>query len=1315
MPVRHIPSGTPVNESERKAIEQLKSKLQSHADNWVMLSNLYHHFHAARLSDEIDLVLIGSRGVIVVEIKHWDLGYIKANAIKAETEAERINDKAKRIAGKLRQGGRDSGFVSARMLLTGGGTGVSGGQRQLIRGVPVFGLSEWKELIETAGLVVFTQQQIEEAARQIEPHSKPALTGHLRQFGGLINLERISPLTESFHRVYRGQHPSRRDKVVLHLFDLSASSEKQPKDLARREFDVIQQWQKSPFVPSLLDSFQEAEEYPGELFYFSLVDSDAPTLLKRSEDRDWSHDDRIRYAQDALRALHGFHCPDDLQLPALVHRRINPETLRVRHNGKPLFTGFGFSRIADAQTISTPDAQHAEDEWSAPEVRHGGLPSADARSDVYSLCKSLSILFAGDTNADREARDLLGMGCEEDAQKRESPVELASALESHTSPGAKASIAELPAAEFWDEGTIVPFQSTRYKIVSRLGKGGIGQTFKVVELDANSDELFGTYVAKIIQHEADAVVALRAYRKVRAYTVHRNLSALHEIAPSWQGNRFAALLKWVEGIPLHDLTGVLELHREELAEPSVEALVLRWVKDLCEALWQLHQVRLVHGDVSPRNIIVEGGNVVLTDYDTVADQGSVPRTHHAWYASESVEARTGITASDDLFALAATFFHVVVDREPFLFGATRRKNQGLNWVASDAADMPQLRAFLDRATHPDPQRRFMDARDALSFLTTCLKSDAPSPVAPSPHLTTLSAQVVDRLSNLLSAYPGSRYGNAETRGLDSEFAVQTYVETGLDRALKRDIQAVNVDLIVLFGNAGDGKTAFLQNLAREVSGDLIPSQQRQCERRLESGRIFKVNLDGSAAYQEQRANQILEAFFEPFHTLEPTHNSTHAIAINSGKMLEWLDERTDDTPFTVQLRDSLFGSERGSKGPLNPRLRLIDLNHRSLVGGINEGQISTQFLDALLERFLGTHMEPDPWAVCTSCSAQHRCSARASVLELRDAQRGTRLRKRLADALQACHLRGEIHITARELRAALVFIFFGVHDCQELHDNPELAPAPYWDRVFAAEGPASAQRQGELLKELARFDPALDANPIVDRQLLAQQAISLPGTAERLASARRRAYFEWGETDFAHLQLLPDALPLHGAQYLDRFRRVPLMSEQEQQAVCHELCQGIARLEDLPEVAHIRSEGLPLRITPRTPTDSAFWVTKPWARFTLTAPLPPATEGLELLHTHLVLTYRYNDGSEERLPIGLELFHLLLELKDGLQLSGIGQEGVFAHLEIFVQRLAQENSRELWGWHPEAEAAISRLRVTWQDGRQTLVRERAPELAGERA
>ncbi len=96
---------------------------------------------------------------------------------------------------------------------------------------------------------------------------KVALNGELRAFAGLINLERLTDPADAFHRSYRGQHPTRRDRVILHLYDLSASADKQALELARREFETLQRWQKSPFVPSLLDSFQDVDGYPGELYF----------------------------------------------------------------------------------------------------------------------------------------------------------------------------------------------------------------------------------------------------------------------------------------------------------------------------------------------------------------------------------------------------------------------------------------------------------------------------------------------------------------------------------------------------------------------------------------------------------------------------------------------------------------------------------------------------------------------------------------------------------------------------------------------------------------------------------------------------------------------------------------------------------------------------------------------------------------------------------------------------------------------------------------------------------------------------------------
>ena len=83
-------------------------------------------------------------------------------------------------------------------------------------------------------------------------------------------------------------------------------------------------------------------------------------------------------------------------------------------------------------------------------------------------------------------------------------------------------------------------------------------------------------------------------------------------------------------------------------------------------------------------------------------------------------------------------------------------------------------------------------------------------IAPQP----LREERVEWLRSLLQSYPGSpRWGNSETRGLDTSFAANTYVKTRLEDTLYSDIVERRVRLVVLCGNAGDGNTALLQPLA----------------------------------------------------------------------------------------------------------------------------------------------------------------------------------------------------------------------------------------------------------------------------------------------------------------------------------------------------------------------------------------------------------------------------------------------------------------------------------------------------------------------
>lgn len=152
---------------------------------------------------------------------------------------------------------------------------------------------------------------------------------------------------------------------------------------------------------------------------------------------------------------------------------------------------------------------------------------------------------------------------------------------------------------------------------------------------------------------------------------------------------------------------MVSLLAEDFGDATTEQLLIRWMQQLAAALDVLHRNGLIHGDVSPKNIIVSGSSPVLTDYDfvtRVGDAATSPGT--MLYCSPSRETRAPVSPADDLYALAATVFHVCFDREPFRYGSQVNREKGLNWQGLSKTDMPRISAVLDQATHPDSQQRF---------------------------------------------------------------------------------------------------------------------------------------------------------------------------------------------------------------------------------------------------------------------------------------------------------------------------------------------------------------------------------------------------------------------------------------------------------------------------------------------------------------------------------------------------------------------------------------------------------------------------------
>ena len=1332
MAVKHIPCGPFANFSEESATDQLKILLGKSTNRpWVLLTNHAFAWNAQSQPDEIDLIAIGPPGVQIVEIKHWRRNYVESpdRQLLVDGEINKLINKVKKVSTRLKALFPKLGYMHGKFLLTREETAIGDVNRLQKLGVRFYVTREWKSLLDFDKPNLLTDAEIEKIAKEFGPGIDLAVSGDLRRLGEIVIHDLLTPKAERFHRIYRGHRARSQEKVFLHLYDISAISDKaaakQAEDIAAREYETLQRLQKLQTLPSLMDSFQDVPNYPGELKFYSILDPAAPNVEERRDDATWTIDHRRLFTIRAMDALHEFHCSSTTEQP-IVHRNLTPRTVRVRPGAtqgadQPLFTGLHRTRLPEAITIGSHLILPPEDQpYAAPEVVKQGLSAADQRSDIYSLCATLLLLFEGDYE-DPALRETLQRGLMEKPEARPSLDELVKLLERDVIDAAPPP-AQLPPPHLWCEDLVIPFKQASYRILNKLGSGSFGTTFKVVKEDPETFEQFGIFVAKVLHDGPEVERILKSYRVVQTKITGNNLSVLYDITSDSRENTFHALLGWVEGERLDYLRGELSLYAE-MVDSEPEEMILDWMESLLTALRRLHQAKMTHGDVSGKNLIVNQAEITLIDYDLVCALGEKPISPGTLsYAAPGAESVA--RASNDVYALAATLFQAVFDREPFFHGGEIRKERGLNWTDLPCDRWPRFVKMADFATSPDEAHRPKDASEALAKLKQIREelpsksvqstsaSDAQPPSVPLPRPEPEFAdREVPWLKTILRMYPG-RWGNDETRGLDTDFARDTYVETDLEIRLRDAINGEQVRLILFCGNAGDGKTAMIQHLLNSLGQKRRESRDRAWEEQLPNGPTVRVNLDGSAAWQGRTALDLLDEFFEPFQQNTPV-TSLHLLAVNDGKLLEWIESweaRRGATPFTRMLANALF-----QKTELPAWLRFINFNDRSLVGGLNphQGNLSQDFLDRLLDRMLGGSRVGEIWSPCETCNARTRCDANRSVQMLRkDDPRSTLIRQQLAAALQAVHQQGRFHITTRDLRAALSYIFFGLNYCTDLHqvetaslageqDDTIRNPGHYFDRAFDSQAPS---RQGELLKALAYFDPAMDSHPKIDRHLVANLETDPTRSIERqLDSARRRAYFEWSTADLQDLGLNRQDLGLARRTHNDQFRTFPLLTESERKQLGRKLCEGIARLEELPEVAH-RRPALALKITPRTPTESAFWVEKTFDDFELIAEQATVPEGMETLHTHLMLRYRHSSGIEV-LRVNIDLFELLMDLAEGLQIVDASSDDLFANLAIFKQRLTLEEQRTIYAWNPAEVKTVMQLRVS-DPPAQTLVLER---------
>ncbi|WP_431043831.1 serine/threonine-protein kinase [Streptomyces sp. P1-3] len=207
----------------------------------------------------------------------------------------------------------------------------------------------------------------------------------------------------------------------------------------------------------------------------------------------------------------------------------------------------------------------------------------------------------------------------------------------------------------------------RYRLVSRLGRGGMGTVWRAV------DDLLGREVAVKELHPADdglsgLDVQLRRERTLReARTVaqikHPNVIVLHDVVE--QDGHPWIVMELVDGRSLAD-----RLAAEGPVGPREAA---RIVTALVDALRVAHARGVLHRDIKPANVLMEAGTgrVVLTDFGiaqvsgvtTITDSGSFVGSPEYTAPERMAGRRTG--PESDLWSLGVLLCALVSGESPF--------------------------------------------------------------------------------------------------------------------------------------------------------------------------------------------------------------------------------------------------------------------------------------------------------------------------------------------------------------------------------------------------------------------------------------------------------------------------------------------------------------------------------------------------------------------------------------------------------------------------------------------------------------------------
>jgi serine/threonine protein kinase len=1160
-----------------------------------------------------------------------------------------------------------------------------------------------------------------------------------QQFGNWVVTERLTQT--DVYTDYRAENAFAKKAggtALLRVFQadpyIDAAAQKKQRDRIANAYIALTQMPPHPGIVGARDFFATDGE---DRYVLVMEDPRGRTLglQLRKPSEVLTLEQKFRIAGDILNALAHAHAHQ------VIHRNLTPGTVLLAPNGEARLTGFDYARTASERsaTFGEEIVKLVDEHYAAPELT---LDSANATgaSDIFSAGAVLYELFTGErpfsgqteildksavfaakpsklaTDLPKGFDDWLQRLCAFNADDRPSAEEARRLMEDllrATAPvpakpaKKREETISQPALDFKNLPKDFEF-SGKLRVEERLGEpGAFGVVYRMYDSLADMNRA----VKLIISDRQSLIERLKIeYQTLLRLQDHPHERVVRVIeAQANQGKMPPHIVfEYVEGMDVGEMYSSNALTPKEVWEMGTQ---------VAEGLVHLHKHGIYHCDIKPRNLLWTEKGVKIIDFNVAVRAneatggGGGTKRYIPPDFDFGVEATAQELADRDTYALVLTMYEGMTGQYPWEKASSPpagRKPRDPRELSGSEELSAEVAEVLVKGLSPQRKDRFQSAEELLAVLKATHHIRQIKEAPPENTQDQLRALLQNKpippntnpiVAALQTLYSQAQRTNAGTRGLD-RIAQMTYVGTALDSELSQAVLNGEFSLVIITGNAGDGKTAWLQVLESKAMDlgcnvEMLPSGNGT---RFEFDKLtYLTNYDGSQDEKDRENETVLREFFEPYKgdaAASWPKKETRLIAINEGRLVDFLEANAASFP---ELRKIVLrGLETGA--PEN-RVAVVNLNLRSVVAEGKEDK-------SLFEAFLREMTKETLWSPCAACDLKEKCYVYHNVRTIQDKTSGGHVVERLRTLYTLTHLRARLHITLRDLRSALAFTLVGTRDCGQIHElyregkRTEILNGFYFNSWMGGE----AGSKDRLLSLLAEIDVGKGTDPRLDRQLSFtspeedgeylqfdgrdryDQSIlkalydDLPldysgrPSPERLrahqryvAIARRRAYFERKDDAWQRLisyrswQLMID---------LVRGKTPP-------EAIIMKLLHAINRAEGLQDPERLGGDmALQVREVDRGTIRS--YRLFPKSRFSLSI-RDDAKRARFVEHepNSLVLAYEADGEAHAELELSLDMLEMLVSLERGYLPSPAEIQGHYLSLEVFKNILGAAPYQEV--------------------------------------